>query len=79
MAVAATAATGVQTTPVTVARRRSSSLPYALVLPSIVVLGVMLGYPLVRLVTMSFQEYGLPQVFGQPAACVGFDNFRAIL
>jgi N,N'-diacetylchitobiose transport system permease protein len=79
MAVAATAATGVQTTPVTVARRRSSSLPYALVLPSIVILGVMLGYPLVRLVTMSFQEYGLPQVFGQPAAWVGFDNFRAIL
>jgi N,N'-diacetylchitobiose transport system permease protein len=54
-------------------------LPYALVLPSIVVLGVMLGYPLVRLVTMSFQEYGLRQVFGQPAAWVGFDNFRAIL
>jgi N,N'-diacetylchitobiose transport system permease protein len=79
MAVAATAATGVHTTPVTVARRRSSSLPYALVLPSIVVLGLMLGYPLVRLVTMSFQEYGLPQVFGQPAGWVGFENFRAIL
>ena len=79
MAVATSAATGVQPAPVTVARRRSSSLPYALVLPSIVVLGVMLGYPLVRLVTMSFQEYGLPQVFGQPAAWVGFDNFRAIL
>ena len=79
MAVATTAATGVQPATVTVARRRSSALPYVLVLPSIVVLGVMLGYPLVRLVTMSFQEYGLPQVFGQPAAWVGFDNFRAIL
>jgi N,N'-diacetylchitobiose transport system permease protein len=79
MAVAATAATGVQPTPITVTRRRSSSLPYALVLPSIVVLGVMLGYPLVRLVTLSLQEYGLPQVFGQPAAWVGFDNFRTIL
>ena len=50
-----------------------------LVLPSVVVLGAMLGYPLVRLVTMSLQEYGLPQVFGQPAAWVGFANFRAIL
>ena len=36
--------------------------------PSVVVLGAMLGYPLVRLVTLSLQEYGLPQVFGQPAA-----------
>ena len=79
MAVAPTAATGVHPAPVAVARRRSSSLPYVLVLPSIVVLGVMLGYPLVRLVTMSLQEYGLPQVFGQPAPWVGFDNFRAIL
>jgi N,N'-diacetylchitobiose transport system permease protein len=79
MAVATTAATGVQPAPVAVTRRRSSSLPYVLVLPSIVVLGVMLGYPLVRLVTMSLQEYGLPQVFGQPASWVGFDNFRAIL
>jgi N,N'-diacetylchitobiose transport system permease protein len=79
MAVATTAATGVQPAPVAVPRRRSSSLPYALVLPSIVVLGVMLGYPLVRLVTMSLQEYGLPQVFGQPAPWVGLANFRAIL
>ena len=79
MAVATTAATGVHPTPVAVPRRRSSSLPYVFVLPSIVVLGAMLGYPLVRLVTMSLQEYGLPQVFGQPAAWVGFDNFRAIL
>ena len=39
----------------------------------------MLGYPLVRLGTMSLQEYGLPQVFGQPAPWVGFANFRAIL
>jgi len=54
-------------------------LPYVLVLPSIVVLGVMLGCPLVRLVTMSLQEYGLRQVFGQPAAWVGLDNFRTIL
>ena len=28
---------------------------------------------------MSTQEYGLPQVFGQPAPWVGLDNFRTIL
>ena len=65
--------------PAVAVRRRTSTLPYVLVLPSVVVLGVMLGYPLVRLFTMSVQEYGLPQVFGQPAAWVGLDNFRRIL
>jgi|RhiMethySRZTD1v2_1073278.scaffolds.fasta_scaffold18194_6 N,N'-diacetylchitobiose transport system permease protein len=80
MAVATTAATGVGNPPVTAARRRrSSALPYVLVLPAIIVLGAMLGYPLVRLGTMSLQEYGLPQVFGKPAPWVGFANFRAIL
>jgi N,N'-diacetylchitobiose transport system permease protein len=60
-------------------RRRASGLPLALLLPSMLVLGVMLGYPLVRLVTLSLQEYGLPQIFGQPAEFVGLDNFRTIL
>ena len=79
MAVVTTAATGVEQTPVPARRRRSSALPYVLLLPSVIVLGAMLGYPLVRLATMSLQEYGLPQVFGQPADWVGFANFRAIL
>ena len=60
-------------------RRRSSALPYWLLLPSIAVMVVMLGYPLYRLVVLSGQEYGLEQVFGQPAAWVGLDNFREIL
>ena len=83
MAVATTPTTTVPTgapeAPVVAARRRSSTLPYALLIPSVIVLGAMLGYPLVRLVTMSMQEYGLPQVFGQPAPWVGFANFRTIL
>ena len=67
-------------TPVVVARRRRPpALPYLLLVPAVVLLGAMLGYPLVRLVTLSLQEYGLPQVFGQPAAWVGLDNFRTIL
>ena len=56
--------------------RRRSALPYVLLVPAIVVLALMLGYPLVRLVTMSLQEYGLPQVFGTPAPWVGLDNFQ---
>jgi N,N'-diacetylchitobiose transport system permease protein len=71
--------TGDVKSPVVAPRPRPSVLPYVLLVPTVVVLGAMLGYPLVRLVTMSMQEYGLPQVFGQPAAWVGFENFRTIL
>jgi N,N'-diacetylchitobiose transport system permease protein len=68
------------TIPAAVAvRRRPSALPYLLLLPATLVLGVMLGYPLVRLVTLSLQEFGLPQVFGTPAPWVGLANFRTIL
>jgi N,N'-diacetylchitobiose transport system permease protein len=59
--------------------RRSSALPYWLLLPAVTVLVVMLGYPLYRLVVLSTHEYGLEQIFGQPAAFVGLDNFREIL
>lgn len=54
-------------------------LPYALLLPATVLLAAMLGYPLVRLVVLSLQEYGLPQVFGTPAPWVGLANYREIL
>ena len=59
--------------------RRSSALPYWLLLPAATVLVVMLGYPLYRLVVLSTHEFGLEQIFGQPAAFVGLDNFREIL
>jgi N,N'-diacetylchitobiose transport system permease protein len=60
-------------------RRRSSALPYVLLVPALVVLGVMLGYPLYRLGVMAAQDYGMRQVFGAPAEWVGLDNFREIL
>jgi N,N'-diacetylchitobiose transport system permease protein len=60
-------------------RRRSSALPYSLLLPAVAVMGLMLGYPLYRLVVLSLQDFGLPQVFGQRAEWVGLENFREIL
>jgi N,N'-diacetylchitobiose transport system permease protein len=60
-------------------RRPRSALPYVFLVPSIIILALMLGYPLVRLGIMSMQEYGLPQVFGQPAPWVGLENFQTIL
>ena len=63
----------------TARRRRSSALPYWLLLPATSVMVVMLGYPLYRLAVLSVHEYGMSQIFGQPAAWVGLDNFRQIL
>ena len=53
--------------------------PRLLLLPSVVILLVLTGWPLVRLLVTSTQEYGRAQVFGQPAEFVGLDNYRAVL
>ena len=67
------------TSPEVRRRRRRPVLPYVLLLPAVAVLVAMLGYPLYRLGVLSLQEFGLPQVFGQPAEWVGLDNYREIL
>jgi N,N'-diacetylchitobiose transport system permease protein len=59
--------------------RRAGRLPYGLVLPAVVALGLALGYPLVRQLVLSFQEFGLAQQFGRPAEWVGVDNYRALV
>jgi len=53
--------------------------PFALLAPVVIILGLLIGYPLVRLIIVSFQEFGRAQVFGRPPEFVGFDNYRAIL
>lgn len=60
-------------------RTRRSGLPHALIAPSIAVLALALGYPLVRQVVLSFQEFGLAQQFGQPAAWVGWRNYGELV
>ena len=64
---------------ITPRHRRVRPLPYALLLPAVAALGLMLGYPIVRLVTLALQKFGLKQQFGAAADWVGLDNFRAIL
>ncbi|WP_328837096.1 sugar ABC transporter permease [Streptomyces europaeiscabiei] len=57
-----------------------SAVPWALLAPCLLILAVVLGYPLVRLVTLSFQEFGQSQLWGfKPAESVGFDNFSKVL
>jgi N,N'-diacetylchitobiose transport system permease protein len=61
------------------ARRRRSLLPYALLAPAGLVLGLVIGYPLVRLVLISFQDYGLRALFTGRTQWTGFANYAAVL
>ena len=63
----------------TAPRPRRTALPYLLVLPAVVALAFALGYPLVRQVVLSFQEFGLAQQFGRPPEWVGLDNYRELV
>jgi N,N'-diacetylchitobiose transport system permease protein len=76
----------VETTPW--ARRRRPLLrrrvlrgaaPYALILPVVVVIGAILGYPLYKLVTLSFQQYGLPELIQRKGVWIGLDNYESVL
>ena len=61
------------------ATRRRSSLPIGLVLPASIALGLALGYPLIRQVILSLQEFGLAQQFGAPPEWLGLGNYRKLL
>lgn len=71
------------TAPITPPGRRTSggaAVPWALLAPCLLILALVLGYPLVRLVTLSFQEFGQSQLWGfKPAESVGFGNFAEVL
>jgi N,N'-diacetylchitobiose transport system permease protein len=42
-------------------------------------MGAVLGYPLYKLVTLSFQEYKLPQLIQRKGEWIGFDNYSSVL
>jgi N,N'-diacetylchitobiose transport system permease protein len=73
--------------PFPVARRRpfslrrlaSATVPYLLVAPVVVAIGAILGYPLYRLATLSFQRYGLPELIQRQGDWIGLDNYRSVL
>jgi len=65
--------------PRTVRRALRGSVPYLLILPVIVVITAILGYPLYKLVTLSFQQYGLPELILRQGVWIGFDNYSSVL
>jgi len=67
-------------TAVGVRRRRSGALaPAMLLVPTGIVLLAIIGWPLVQLIIISFQEYGRAQVFGRPPEWVGLQNYIDVL
>ena len=53
--------------------------PYLLVLPALVVVLAVLGYPMYRLFTLSFQQYGLFELIRHQGTWIGLDNYQTIL
>lgn len=57
-----------------------AALPWALLAPTIGVLLLVLGYPLVRLVTLSFKQFGQAELWqGLPGDWQGFANYTRVL
>ncbi|EFL34763.1 sugar ABC transporter permease [Streptomyces viridochromogenes DSM 40736] len=57
-----------------------AAIPWLLLAPCLLVLAAVMGYPLARLVTLSFQKFGQSQLWGfQPAESVGLDNFAKVV
>ena len=60
------------------ASRRVRATPYLLLTPALLVLGLVLGYPLVRLLAISMQDYSLRALFTGSAPWIGFANYAKI-
>jgi N,N'-diacetylchitobiose transport system permease protein len=78
-AVAEHPALGARRRPLSPRRVGSAAVPYLLVLPVIAAIGAILGYPLYRLVVLSFQRYGLPELIQRKGEWIGLDNYRSVL
>lgn len=59
--------------------RRTTGIPYVLIVPAVIALLLGLGYPLIWQFITAFQKYGLAQQFGKPPEWVGFDNFADLV
>ncbi len=68
-----------ETAPNRPGRFRTNLLPYALIGPSIAVIGGILAFPLGMLVWLSLQHYGLRELIQHSGTWVGLDNYRAIV
>ncbi|MCP2321716.1 N,N'-diacetylchitobiose transport system permease protein [Hamadaea flava] len=62
------------------ARRSRPRLPYLLILPALAVSLAVIGYPLIRVIVLSFQQWGVAQIFSDAGPpFVGLRNYSRIL
>lgn len=65
--------------PSALRRAVRGSVPYLLILPVIAVIAAILGYPLYKLVTLSLQQYMLPELIQRKGTWIGLDNYASVL
>ena len=56
-----------------------ASVPYAAARPRVILMVAVLGYPLYKLVVLSFQRYGLAELIQRQGEWIGFDNYSSVL
>ena len=59
--------------------RKIKPWPYLLVAPSLIALALILGYPILKLFSLSFERYGLTEIIAGKGVFVGLENFKEIL
>jgi N,N'-diacetylchitobiose transport system permease protein len=59
--------------------RRVSFAPYLLILPVAAAVVLLLGYPIYKLVRISFERYGLFELIQHQGHWIGLDNYRSVL
>lgn len=60
-------------------RLRRGAAPWLLLAPGLIVLGVLLLWPMVRVLNLSLQEYGLRNLLRGESNYVGLDNYTQVL
>jgi N,N'-diacetylchitobiose transport system permease protein len=57
---------------------RAHAVPYLLVLPAVLVIALVLGYPMYRLIGLSFQHYALAEIISHKTTWIGLSNYSTI-
>ena len=56
-----------------------ASTPYLLILPVLVTVGAVIGYPLYNMIRLSFERYGLAELIQHAGHWIGLSNFGSVL
>src|ERR671935_2988318 len=60
-------------------RALRGSVPYALIVPVLGIVGAILGYPIYRLVRLSLEQYGLFELIQHHGHWIGLRNYGSVL